>query len=236
MANRPFWSYWIHNWRTRWADDLSKPWNRFQAYLDMIFIDHGYTRYLYPNSAWVSDRVYRQNHPPPLFVKRAAAAGIKTVVNLRGENIIGSNLLSTEACEKYGLKQVYFRALSRAAPDKAMLHEAATLFENIEYPAMFHCKSGADRAGLMSALYVLIHEKRPVEEAQKELNWRFGHFRRARTGVLDFFLETYRQAQQETGIEFFEWVDTVYDPASMQKAFRTDPAANFLIDQVLHRE
>lgn len=236
MAKRPFWSYWLHDWRTGWAHDISKPLHRFYAYLDMIFIDHGYTRYLYPNSAWLSEKAYRQNHPPPLFVKKAAKRGIKTVVNLRGENLFGSNLLSAEACEKYDLKLIYFRALSRQAPTKEMIHAAKDLFNQIEYPVMFHCKSGADRAGLMSALYVLLHEGRPVEEAQKELSWKFGHFKKARTGVLDYFFETYRQARDTSGIEFMTWVDEVYDPKAMQKAFRADPGSSFLVDQILHRE
>ena len=48
---------------------------------------------------------------------------------------------------------------------------------------MMHCKSGADRAGLMSALYLLIVEKRPAREAAQQLAWKYGHVRQAKTGL-----------------------------------------------------
>lgn len=236
MKKLAFWSPWIRKWRQSWCQDIRTPRNRFCAYFDMIIFDHGYTRYLYPNSAWVSDQVFRQNHPPPLMIKKAAEQGIATVVNFRGTNDFGSNLLSEEYCQKFGLKLVYFRALSRAAPQKEMLREAAELFDNLEFPALFHCKSGADRAGLMSALYLLIHLKRPVEEAQKELSWKFGHFKSAKTGILDYFLETYTEAHKQRGIEFMQWVDLEYDPIELTEKFKTKSGASFVVDRILRRE
>lgn len=236
MKKLAFWSPWIRKWRQSWAHDISQGRNRRCAYFDMIVFDHGYTRYLYPNSAWVSDQVFRQNHPPPLMVKKAAEQGIVTVVNFRGVNEFGSNLLSEEYCKKYGLQLIYFRALSRAAPKKEMIREAAQLFEKIEYPALFHCKSGADRAGLMSALYLLLHLKRPVEEAQKELSWKFGHFKSAKTGILDYFLETFATAQRQSGIDFMDWVDSEYNPEELTKSFKTKGGANFVVDRLLRRE
>ena len=117
-----------------------------------------------------------------------------------------------------------------------MLREAAKLFETLKYPALFHCKSGADRAGLMSALYLLIHLKRPVEEAQKELNWKFGHFKSAKTGILDYFLETYAEAHKQSGIEFMQWVDLEYDPIELTEKFKTKSGASFVVDRILRRE
>lgn len=236
MKKLAFWSPWIQKWRKTWSQDISTPKNRFCAYFDMVIFDHGYTRYLYPNSAWISDQVFRQNHPPPLMVKKAADQGIRTIVNFRGINEFGSNLLSAESCEKYGINLVYFRALSRAAPKKEMLHEAVKLFDSLEYPALFHCKSGADRAGLMSALYLLIHLKRPVEEAKKELSWKFGHFRSAKTGILDYFLDSYAASHRRTGIEFMDWVDLEYDPEELTRNFRTKSGSSFIVDRILRRE
>lgn len=236
MKKLAFWSPWIAKWRKGWSQDIRSGKNRFCAYFDMVVFDHGYTRYLYPNGSWVSDQVFRQNHPPPLMVKKAAQQGIETLVNLRGTNEFGSNLLSAEACEKYGLKLVYFRALSRAAPSKEMLRGAAKLFEEIQYPALFHCKSGADRAGLMSALYLLIHLKRPVEEAQRELSWKYGHFKSAKTGILDYFLETYAEAYSQSGIDFMQWVEQEYDPEQLKQNFKTKRGTSFFVDRILRRE
>ena len=33
------------------------------------------------------------------------------------------------------------------------------MFETIEYPAVMHCKSGADRAGIMAALYLILKKE-----------------------------------------------------------------------------
>ena len=54
---------------------------------------------------------------------------------------------------------------------------------------LMHCKSGADRAGLMSVLYRFLHEGVPLKEATQELSLKYGHFRQADTGILDYFFE-----------------------------------------------
>ncbi len=43
-----------------------------------------------------------------------------------------------------------------------MMRDARALFDRIEYPALFHCKSGADRVGLMAALYLFFKEASPA--------------------------------------------------------------------------
>ena len=54
---------------------------------------------------------------------------------------------------------------SREPPTVEKVFEARDLFERIRYPALMHCKSGADRAGIMAVLYKLLREKVPFEEA-----------------------------------------------------------------------
>ena len=100
-----------------------------------------------------------------------------------------------------------------------MLHAARALFEEIELPAMMHCKSGADRAGLMAALYLLIAKKQPAREAVKQLTWKYGHVKQAKTGVLDAFFASYLP-YEDRGMGFFDWVDGVYDPASITREFK----------------
>ena len=121
------------------------------------------------------------------------------------------------------------------------LKRTHALFERIEYPALFHCKSGADRAGLMSALYLIMKAGRPVAEAKEMLSLRYGHVRQSKTGVLDAFLDAFEAAQQAAAaegrrLEFMEWVETDYDPRALNDAFRTKRWADWLIDDVLGRE
>jgi protein tyrosine/serine phosphatase len=101
---------------------------------------------------------------------------------------------------------------------------------------LMHCKSGADRAGLMSVLYRHLHEGVPLSEAKKELSLRYGHIRQAHTGILDYFFERYLADNAVRPMSFFEWVDTVYDPDELKRTFQSKGWANRIVDSVLRRE
>jgi protein tyrosine/serine phosphatase len=206
------------------------------AYLDLSLVDHGFIRSIYSNTHRVTPDLWRSSQPAPYQLRRFAGAGIRTVVNLRGASDTGSYRLEAAACERYGLTLVDLSINSRDTPSKEKLHRAQALFEDIAYPALLHCKSGADRAGLMSALYLMLREGRPVQEALRQLSLRFGHIRQARTGILDFFLEQYRDYAAATPIPFMDWVDRVYEPAAVRHAFHSRGWANLLVDRVLRHE
>lgn len=95
----------------------------------------------------------RANQPSPEAIARYAEMGIKTILNLRGKADTGYYALEREACERHGIALVDQRMHSREPPSKAQVHAAKALFESIQYPALMHCKSGADRAGAMAVLY-----------------------------------------------------------------------------------
>jgi protein tyrosine phosphatase (PTP) superfamily phosphohydrolase (DUF442 family) len=206
------------------------------TYLDMLFVDHGIFRLLYANCHRISDKAWRSAQPAPHHIRRFAQVGIRTVVNLRGPRECGSYWLEQEACARHGLKLVNFQVRSRAAPSREELKEAKRLFEEIEYPMLMHCKSGADRAGLMSVLYRYLQEGVPLNEAKSELSLKYGHIRQADTGILDYFFEKYLEDSGKRPIAFFEWVETVYDPDELKRTFHSKGWANRLVDSVLQRE
>jgi protein tyrosine/serine phosphatase len=206
------------------------------SYVDLLFVDHGIFRMLYSNSHRISDKAWRSAQPAPHQIRRFAHAGIRTIVNLRGERDCGSYWLERRACERHGIKLVNYQVRSRAAPTREELKGAKQLFDDVEYPMLMHCKSGADRAGLMSVLYRYLHEGVPLEEAKKELSLKYGHIRQAHTGILDYFFERYLADNARRPMPFFEWVDTVYDPDELKSTFRSKGWANRLVDSVLQRE
>jgi len=217
---------------------LRKSIKRLYTYYDMFIHDHGLVRMMYSNRFRVSDQVFRSSHPSPNAVARARRKGIKTIVNLRGKSDISSNRISIAACRKHGVRLIEFRARSKKPPTREMIHAAGELFERIEYPALLHCKSGADRAGLMSALYLILHEGRSVAEARKQLHWRYGHFRLSKTGILDSFFDSYEHDCRETPMDFLSWVDEKYDPDALKTAFnnRSRSMAYKFVDIILPRE
>ncbi|MEZ5842321.1 MAG: tyrosine-protein phosphatase [Hyphomicrobiaceae bacterium] len=216
-----------------WAREPLTP---FAAYLDMLFVDHGIFRVLYLNRHRLSEKAWRAAQPAPHQIASLKAAGVRTVVNLRGAFTTGSYWLEKRACEHHGIALVNFNVRSRAAPSRTELHGARELFHRVEYPILMHCKSGADRAGLMSVLYLHVHEGLPVEIAKKALSLRYGHIRQADTGILDYFFERYLADNAREPIAFYDWVDTVYDPDELHRTFKAQGWANRLVNSILRRE
>lgn len=219
----------------------SPPWVRrslgpVALYLDMLLVDHGIFRVFYCNRHRISGEAWRSAQPAPHQIRRLAREGIRTIVNLRGERECGSYWLEIEACKRYGVKLVNYQVRSRAAPTFEEIKGAQHLFEEVEYPILIHCKSGADRAGLMSVLYRIFREGVPIAEAKNELSLKYGHFRQADTGILDYFFERYLAETAENPMPFLEWVQTVYDPDELKRTFRAKGWANRLVDTVLNRE
>ena len=202
---------------------------------ELIFKDHGFLRLYWHNEHEIAPGMWRCNQPSPGRIRIAADRGIETIINLRGPRADGGWRLEAEACTKYGLTLMDYTARSRAAPDKQMLHAAEALFTEMNLPAMMHCKSGADRAGLMAALYLLIVEKRPAREAAKQLAWKYGHVKQAKTGLLDAFFAAYFP-YEDRGMAFFDWVDEIYDPDAITRDFKAKGWAVRLTDSILHRE
>jgi len=202
----------------------------------MLLIDHGIFRLAYLNKHCLGNRAWRSAQPAPHDLRALARRGLRTIINLRGERLCGSYWLERAFCERHGIALVNFQTRSRAALTRAELHAAHDLFERIEYPMLMHCKSGADRAGLMSALYLFLKEGVPLEVAKQQLALRYGHVRHADTGILDYFLERYIEDNRANPMPFLEWVDKVYDPEDLKRAFAAKGWANRLVNGMLRRE
>lgn len=205
-------------------------------YFDVFFVDHGIFRAIYPNRHRLPHNSWRSSQPAPHDIRRLARRGIKTIINLRGERDCGSYRLQQAACDRYGIKLVNFSVKSRQAPPARVIHAAKELFDSIEYPMLMHCKSGADRAGLMSTLYMILKEGVPVQEATRQLSLFYGHIKQADTGVLDLVFETYLAQNSHEPISFMDWVDRYYDSAAIDQNFRAGGIANVVVNKVLRRE
>ena len=217
--------------------DLNTPEGRKRARHELIWGDHGFLRLRFQNLHQISDEMWRSNQPSPEHIaEHVAQRGIKTIINLRGESPKGYYLLEKEACEEHGVELVDFQVFSRDTPKKERFFEAKELFDRIAYPALMHCKSGADRAGIMAVLYKLLREGVPVEEAQKQLSFDYLHIRHGKTGVLDEIFDTYAEFNAKTPLPFLDWVRDHYDREKIKSDFLASGKAKFRIDQFLGRE
>src|SRR5690606_38754872 len=129
------------------AFDLSTPEGRRAAEHDLTWNDHGFLRNIYQNFHWIEPGVMaRSNQPSPEHLAKYAKLGFKTIINARGKSDTGYYALEKEACEQNGLTLIDLRLRSREPPSIEAIHRCKQIFETIEYPALLHCKSGADRA------------------------------------------------------------------------------------------
>lgn len=218
------------------AFDLSTTRGRLATYLHYFFYDHAYLRLAFSNAHWLGDELVRANQPWPFQVKAWRDRGIRTIVNLR-HGVDAHHVLEEDACDRYGVKHTYFIVFSREVPSRGQVLGAKELFDEIEYPAMMHCKSGADRAGLMSVLYMHFRKGLPISEAKRQLGLKFGHIRASLTGVLDYFLEKYIHEVEPKGISFEEWVKSPdFDPVAIKREFRAQWWGTLLFDRIFRRE
>lgn len=218
--------------------DLTTPSGRLAAHVDMAWRDHAFLRFWWTNEDWISDEMVRTNQPWPFQIRAWQRRGIKTVINLRGGVGTSFHQLEKDACQKLGMAHVDFTLTSRASPPASKLVEAKAMFDSIAYPALLHCKSGADRAGIASVLYLHFRKGEPVEKAMRMLSLRYGHVRQGKTGVLDYFFEKYIEHARTSGLSLIEWAEQHYDPDALRAEFqrKTKWWANVLTDKVLNRE
>ena len=216
--------------------ELNSARGRAKAWSDSLLIDHAVFRVLWDNWApVVPGRLYRSNHPTPARLAAAARRhGIRTIINLRGHRQCGSDALSREAAARLGLIHIDAPFESRGAPHRDRILRLAGIYQTMQEPALIHCKSGADRAGLASGLFLLMNGG-SAEDALRQLSWKFGHLNRSRTGILDAFFIRYA-LDGEGRKPFLDWVREDYDEMGLRRDFVAGGLASFVNDRILARE
>jgi hypothetical protein len=215
---------------------ITGPDRRRAAWLDSLFVDHAVFRTVWDNFfPVIPGKLYRCNHPTPGRLARLKQRwGLRTLVNLRGHRRCGSDALSREAAALLGLDHIDMAFESRGAPHRERILRFHDHYQRMQFPALMHCKSGADRAGLASGL-ALLFEGGTAADAMRQLSWRYGHFSNSPTGILDAFFLHYA-AVAEGRKPFLDWVREEYDEQALRDSFRAHGLSSFINDRVLRRE
>ncbi|MDQ7069435.1 MAG: tyrosine-protein phosphatase [Rhodobacterales bacterium] len=213
---------WERNLRDSYNTDLSTPENRRRAHIYNQWFDHAVLRKRWTNMAEIAPGVFRGNQPTHERFEMLKANGLKSVLNLRGASASGHYYVEEESCSQLGLNLVNAYLYARQAASRTEILRVIDAFSTIERPFIMHCKSGADRAGFASAMYLLEVENRPVAEARKMMSVRFVHLKWTKTGILDYILDMYEDRIAKSPIGFRDWIASEYDGEEMQKAFVRD--------------
>ena len=181
----------------------------------------------------VTDRLYRSGQPRRSHLKQIEAAGIRTIINLRGLHPFPGQERWGQSCSQAGFTYIELPALSRGAPQAWMIERLLEAYDRANYPALIHCKAGADRTGFAAALYMHYHEGQDIAAAAADqLALKYGHFNIGKTGVLDFFFETF--AAQTEVVEFDQWWRH-YDHDALQAEFERSSRSRLRLDRLLLR-
>lgn len=207
---------WERDTRAFYNTDLSTPENRRRAHIYNMWFDHAVLRKFWTNFYPIAPGVYRSNQPTHERFVKLKAMGIRSILNLRGAAGAAHYLVEEESCRQLGLTLVNCTMHARfAAPAKDILI-LIQAFREIEKPFVMHCKSGADRAGFASVLYLHVIEGQPLSEARKMLSVKYLHLSWSRTGIMGFILDLYETRNAQSPISFEDWVASEYDHFEIQ--------------------
>src|SRR5208282_5592467 len=115
-----------------------------------------------------NDWLYRGGQPGSDGVRALAELGVRTVISLRwGQRGIETERSSVEAA---GMNFVSIRLNYWNLPSQTILDEFLSLLNDpAQRPIFIHCLHGADRTGLLIAIFRIAHDGWTVENAYAEM-------------------------------------------------------------------
>lgn len=125
----------------------------------------------------IAGELYRSGQISPQQLKDYVVEyGIKTIVNLRGDNH-GDEWYETEVAQSrdLGIEHIDFGLWARRELPPERAAQLMAILRTAPKPILIHCKAGADRSGLVSALYLAIIKQEGREVANAQLSIHYGH-------------------------------------------------------------
>ncbi|MDA8091580.1 MAG: dual specificity protein phosphatase family protein [Nitrospiraceae bacterium] len=114
------------------------------------------------------------------------AYGIRSIINLRGRNP-GSNWYRKEIefSKANGIAHYDVGLSATSEPTARQMQELMKILRTAPRPILIHCKSGADRSGLVAAMWKEAVDGQSKSKADRQLSIRFGHIPIAGTIAMD---------------------------------------------------
>ena len=143
-----------------------------------------------------------QQLDPELLAAVVEKHAIRSVINLRGANP-GKPWYEQEIAESRALKVAHFdyalSARQKVSPEQ--IAEILAIIRTAPKPLLVHCKAGADRTGLISAVYEFEVEGKTPQEADQQLAIRYGHFPylTSKTSAMDDSFWSYVNGRKRLG-------------------------------------
>jgi len=111
----------------------------------------------------INDNLYRSEQPSKQGMINLKKMGIKTVINLRAFHSDKDALKDTALLNKeLSVKTWHIE-------DEDVIKVLKMIRQKVNGPFLIHCQHGADRTGLMSAMYRIVEQGWSKDEAIKEM-------------------------------------------------------------------
>jgi protein tyrosine/serine phosphatase len=165
----------------------------------------------------IAREVYRSGQPTAAGLEALIRRyGIRTVVNLRGENA-GFDWYGEEkqTTARLGVGMVDVGLYGNVPAEADQLRLLVETLDHAPRPILVHCNSGGDRAGLASTLALLLRTEADLPEARGQMAWWLGHnpFGHAacHDRLFDLYAEWLGQARRAHTPDLLrKWVREVY--------------------------
>ncbi len=123
--------------------------------------------------------------------------GIKSVLNLRGRNADKTWYLDEiETCSRLGAEHYDVGLSAYHEPDQKQVRQLLEVFRSAKRPILIHCRGGADRSGLVAAMWKVIVDKDTKISAEKQLTIWYGHIPFTDSDAMDHFFDTWSPVLQ----------------------------------------
>ncbi|MBP7052133.1 MAG: tyrosine-protein phosphatase [Phycisphaerae bacterium] len=116
-----------------------------------------------PNLHRVSDDLYRGAQPAAEGMEQLDALGIKTIINLRSSDT------DRDILGQAGPTYEHIPMVAWNAEDEDVVRFLQIVTDETRLPAFVHCQRGADRTGLMVAVYRIVVQGWDKEQAIDEM-------------------------------------------------------------------
>jgi protein tyrosine/serine phosphatase len=122
------------------------------------------------------------------FEHRIKEYGIKSILNLRGANMnqpwYGDEVAISNAL---GVAHYDYGISDRRIVTPQQIADILEIVRTAPKPILVHCRAGADRSGLVAALYEAQIEGKRLDDADRQLSLTYGHFPylTSKTGAMD---------------------------------------------------
>ncbi len=137
---------------------------------------------------------YRSGQPDEhMLAQYKEQYNIKSVLNLRGSHP-GESWYEEEMVASAKLNLVHYDVTLSSSQEltDAAVRQLLEVFRTAPRPILIHCQAGADRSGLVAAMWKVVVNKIPKADAKKELSLLYGHIALGENRAMDRFFEKWQ--------------------------------------------